>query len=180
MPQTQETQQRMPLRGIAMILIAVAILIAAWGVFSLNKNTDTTTPAAKTTSAQPVVETPTSTTAQEAVGHSEEAAPVAPQAMAVSAVHVLNNSTISGLAAQVADQLRAQGTQIGEVGNYPDSVVPENTVYYSPQLPGAERAAQELAARVNAVALPRDPALPSETADPATLVLVLAGQTTVG
>ncbi|MGH3673498.1 MAG: LytR C-terminal domain-containing protein [Pseudonocardiaceae bacterium] len=46
------------------------------------------------------------------------------------AVRVYNNSTISGLAARVARDLRAAGWTVVEVGNYARSTVPTTTAYY--------------------------------------------------
>ena len=42
-----------------------------------------------------------------------------------------NNSTIPGLADRAAGQMRAQGWNIVEVGNFPGRI-PESTVYYRP------------------------------------------------
>ncbi|WP_280389447.1 LytR C-terminal domain-containing protein, partial [Nocardia wallacei] len=44
-------------------------------------------------------------------------------------VHVLNNSTVAGLAARTAGQLSAEGWSIAETGNYPGGVIPKTTVY---------------------------------------------------
>lgn len=45
-------------------------------------------------------------------------------------VRVYNNSTISGLAAQAADDLRSVGWNVVSVGNYPYGTIPTTTVYY--------------------------------------------------
>lgn len=45
-------------------------------------------------------------------------------------VRVYNNSTVSGLANQAADDLRAVGWNVVEVGNYPYGTIPTTTVYY--------------------------------------------------
>ncbi len=45
-------------------------------------------------------------------------------------VRVYNNSTVRGLAAQAADDLRAVGWNVVEVGNYPYGTIPTTTVYY--------------------------------------------------
>jgi hypothetical protein len=85
-------------------------------------------------------------------------------------VHVLNNSTIQGLAAKAKEQLTRQGYRVGQVGNYSRSVVPQNTVYYTDN----EQQARELAEKVGGVAQQRPADLPSETAGPGSLVVVLA------
>jgi hypothetical protein len=58
---------------------------------------------------------------------------------------VYNNSTIKGLAAKAADDLRADGWNVTEVGNYPYGVIRTTSVYYRP---GTE---EEAAARAIAV-----------------------------
>jgi hypothetical protein len=45
-------------------------------------------------------------------------------------VRVYNNSTIHGLATQAADDLRAAGWSVAEVGNYAGGRIPTTTVYY--------------------------------------------------
>lgn len=47
-----------------------------------------------------------------------------------SEVRVYNNSTIRGLAARAADDLRAAGWTVVEVGNYPQGTIPTTTAYY--------------------------------------------------
>jgi hypothetical protein len=70
---------------------------------------------------------------------STPAVPVGNTAMAP--VVVLNNSTISGLAAAVANELHAKGWQIKSVGNQ-QSVIAETTLYYGA---GKRAAARHLA-----------------------------------
>jgi LytR cell envelope-related transcriptional attenuator len=69
-------------------------------------------------------------------------------------VRVYNNSTITGLAARVAADLRNGGWQVEEVGNYPSGVIPTSTVYYRPGT-GEQQAAQALAAQFGLRAEPR-------------------------
>ena len=91
----------LPLRGLAMILAAVAILLAGWGVYSATRDdpsepeqtTDTPVAAVTSNTTQP-----SSTTASAAV---------------IVPVHALNNSTVKGLAQQVAAQVKAKGWTIG-------------------------------------------------------------------
>jgi hypothetical protein len=47
-------------------------------------------------------------------------------------VRVYNNSTIHGLAARAADDLRRQGWNVGEVSNYSAGVIPTTTAYFRP------------------------------------------------
>ncbi|WP_214408188.1 LytR C-terminal domain-containing protein, partial [Pseudonocardia lacus] len=47
-------------------------------------------------------------------------------------VRVYNNSTITGLAASAAQDLRSAGWEVGEVSNYPFGIIRTTTVYYRP------------------------------------------------
>lgn len=209
MPDIQP-QRELPLRGVAMILISVALLLAMWGIYSMTggksakvhnaASTDSATasamsiqpaaPAGPVTSA-PGVPAPSSgapapASAPAGAAASGAAAPgssggagTAGAAAGASTsagdksavtVHVLNNSTIQGLAAKAKEQLTSQGYRVGQVGNYSRSVVPQNTVYYTDN----EQQARELAEKVGGVAQQRPADLPAETAGPGSLVVVLA------
>lgn len=211
MPDIQP-QRELPLRGVAMILISVALLLAMWGIYSMTggksakvhnaASTDSATasamsiqpaaPAGPVTSAPgvpaPSSEAPAPASAPAGAAASGAAAPgssggagTAGAAGAAGAstsagdksavtVHVLNNSTIQGLAAKAKEQLTSQGYRVGQVGNYSRSVVPQNTVYYTDN----EQQARELAEKVGGVAQQRPADLPAETAGPGSLVVVLA------
>ena len=216
MPDIQP-QRELPLRGVAMILISVALLLAMWGIYSMTggksakvhnaASTDSATasvvpaqpaaPAGPVTSAPGVPapssgapEAPAPASAPAGAAASGAAAPGvsggagtagAGAAGAAGAstsagdksavtVHVLNNSTIQGLAAKAKEQLTRQGYRVGQVGNYSRSVVPQNTVYYTDN----EQQARELAEKVGGVAQQRPADLPAETAGPGSLVVVLA------
>ena len=212
MPDIQP-QRELPLRGVAMILISVALLLAMWGIYSMTggksakvhnaASTDSATasvvpaqpaaPAGPVTSAPGVpapssgAPAPASAPAPAGAAASGAAAPGAPSGATVGTagaagastsagdksavtVHVLNNSTIQGLAAKAKEQLTRQGYRVGQVGNYSRSVVPQNTVYYTDN----EQQARELAEKVGGVAQQRPADLPAETAGPGSLVVVLA------
>ncbi len=211
MPDIQP-QRELPLRGVAMILISVALLLAMWGIYSMTggksakvhnaASTDSATasavsiqpaaPAGPVTSAPgmpaPSSGAPAPASAPAGSPASGAAAPgssggagTAGAAGAAGAstsagdksavtVHVLNNSTIQGLAAKAKEQLTSQGYRVGQVGNYSRSVVPQNTVYYTDN----EQQARELAEKVGGVAQQRPADLPAETAGPGSLVVVLA------
>ena len=214
MPDIQP-QRELPLRGVAMILISVALLLAMWGIYSMTggksakvhnaASTDSATasavsiqpaaPAGPVTSA-PGVPAPSSgapapASAPAGAAASGAAAPGASGGAGIAGagaagaaagastsagdksavtVHVLNNSTIQGLAAKAKEQLTSQGYRVGQVGNYSRSVVPQNTVYYTDN----EQQARELAEKVGGVAQQRPADLPAETAGPGSLVVVLA------
>ena len=211
MPDIQP-QRELPLRGVAMILISVALLLAMWGIYSMtggksakvNNAASTDSAAASVAPAQPAAPAgpvtsapgvpapssgaPAPASAPAGAAASGAAAPgtsggagTAGAAGAAGAstsagdksavtVHVLNNSTIQGLAAKAKEQLTSQGYRVGQVGNYSRSVVPQNTVYYTDN----EQQARELAEKVGGVAQQRPADLPSETAGPGSLVVVLA------
>ena len=206
MPDIQP-QRELPLRGVAMILISVALLLAMWGIYSMtggksakvHNAASTDSAAASVAPAQPATPAGPATSAPGVPAPSSEApAPASAPAGAPGAsggtgtagagaagaagastsagdksavtVHVLNNSTIQGLAAKAKEQLTRQGYRVGQVGNYSRSVVPQNTVYYTDN----EQQARELAEKVGGVAQQRPADLPAETAGPGSLVVVLA------
>ena len=59
-------------------------------------------------------------------------------------VRIYNNSTIKGLAARAADDIRRGGWNVVEVGNYSQGIIATATVYYRPGT-AEEAAARELA-----------------------------------
>lgn len=213
MPDIQP-QRELPLRGVAMILISVALLLAMWGIYSMtggksakvHNAASTDSAAASVAPAQPAAPAGPVTSAPGVPAPSSGAPAPAPASAPAGAaasgaaapgasggagtagtagaagastsagdksavtVHVLNNSTIQGLAAKAKEQLTRQGYRVGQVGNYSRSVVPQNTVYYTDN----EQQARELAEKVGGVAQQRPADLPAETAGPGSLVVVLA------
>ena len=210
MPDIQP-QRELPLRGVAMILISVALLLAMWGIYSMtggksdkvHNAASTDSAAASAVSVQPAAPAgpvtsapgvpapssgaPAPASAPAGAAASGAGAPGAPSGATAGTagaagastsagdksavtVHVLNNSTIQGLAAKAKEQLTRQGYRVGQVGNYSRSVVPQNTVYYTDN----EQQARELAEKVGGVAQQRPADLPAETAGPGSLVVVLA------
>ncbi|ODS20852.1 LytR C-terminal domain-containing protein [Corynebacterium diphtheriae] len=163
--------KQLPLRGIAMILIAVALMLGAWGVYSITSDNSSSAP--KTSTAETSEQTPAEKSAPQAPAVSDTPAPSdAPGESAAPAekapadkpadkpaaerpvpVRVLNNSTVQGLAAQVADTLRGLGIDVVEVGNLPDAVVPQTTVFYPA---GHQAQAQKIADQLHAVIAQHD------------------------
>ncbi|ALC06813.1 hypothetical protein CDES_12325 [Corynebacterium deserti GIMN1.010] len=195
------TKPGLPMRGLAMILIAVAVLLAAWALWSMQSGSDSSSTSAQTETTQTQagttdtsgsatgVDSATSSAASgTASGAAEAPAPggndaavssMAPEATAgsgagadVNTLYVLNNSTVPQLAARVADSLNGDYDRV-ESGNLPDTVIPENTVYFTPGNAQAEQAARELADRVGGVAMERSDVLPPETEGNDAIVLVL-------
>ncbi|WP_280262207.1 LytR C-terminal domain-containing protein [Nocardia wallacei] len=159
-----------PLRALAMVLIALAIVFAGLGAMSLSSSDSEG--AETSTQGQATQGQPTSTTASKPVATTTSAAPqpttttTAPPPTTTAApttlagadksvpVRVLNNSTVAGLAARTAGQLSAEGWTIAETGNYPGGVVPKTTVYYG-NTPGEQAAAREIAEDLGVTAEPR-------------------------
>ncbi|CAB0525665.1 hypothetical protein CIP100275_02060 [Corynebacterium diphtheriae] len=154
-----------------MILIAVALMLGAWGVYSVTSDNSSSAP--KTSTAETSEQTPAEKSAPQAPAVSDTPAPSdAPGESAAPAekapadkpadkpaaerpvpVRVLNNSTVQGLAAQVADTLRSHGIDVVEVGNLPDAVVPETTVFYPA---GHQAQAQKIADQLHAAIAQHD------------------------
>ncbi|MGH8891059.1 MAG: LytR C-terminal domain-containing protein [Acidothermaceae bacterium] len=88
---------------------------------------------------------PTARTASATANPSPTATQASPStAPAAPAVDVLNDSTVSGMAARAASRLRGGGWQVATVGNYEGTNVPATTIFYPG---GARAAAQRLAAK---------------------------------
>ncbi|WP_280390416.1 LytR C-terminal domain-containing protein [Nocardia brasiliensis] len=167
-----------PLRALAMVLIALAIVFGGLGAMSLSKSdadssssgpsesttataapqmpasttVDKTTPAPSSASSTPAtsaVTTPPTTTVPTTTGSA--AAKAVP-------VRVLNNSMIAGLAAKTAGQLTAEGWSVVETGNYPGANVPKTTVYYG-NSPGDKDAALAIADELGVTAEPKSSGL---------------------
>lgn len=90
-------------------------------------------------------------------------------------LNVLNNSTVSNLAADVSQQLGEQGYELGEVGNFSDEIFPETTVFFTPGNADAESRARELASKLDGVARENVDSLPEETTGANDITLVLIG-----
>ncbi|WP_433660116.1 LytR C-terminal domain-containing protein [Nocardia sp. CA-128927] len=158
-----------PLRALAMVLIALAIVFGGLGAMSLSKSdadssgsgpsesaTSTTVAAApqvpqsstvpKTTSDS--VASATSSAAPSSSTTTPSTTPPATTTAAAPAksaqVTVLNNSMIVGLAGKTASQLTAEGWNVVETGNYPGANIPKTTVYYG-NSPGDKEAGMAIA-----------------------------------
>lgn len=194
---SQSTGSGLPLRGIAMILLAVAVMLFAWGVYSLTNSGDKATESAgqaetpvaaqatsapaSAASAAPASSAATSAPASSApASETKDPAEASRQAAAQSAaaqnpkevpVHALNNSTVQGLANRVAGDLKNKGWNLAEVGNFPNEILPESTVFYAPGNALEEQAANEIATSLGIKAAPRIDALKST---PPGVIVVIA------
>ncbi|MFC9435416.1 LytR C-terminal domain-containing protein [Nocardia sp. NPDC057030] len=152
-----------PLRALAMVLIALAIVFGGLGAMSLSKSdadssSSGPSESATSTTATAAPQVPASTTVaktSDAVPSSSAApstttttppATTTGSAAAAKAVpvRVLNNSMIAGLAGKTASQLTAEGWNVVETGNYPGVNIPKTTVYYG-NSPGDKEAGQAIA-----------------------------------
>jgi hypothetical protein len=157
-----------PLRALAMVLIALAIVFAGLGAMSLSKSDSKATDASSqgpapqnqvTTPAKPVATTTAATGPAAALTTTASTASASAPATAGSVdksvpVRVLNNSTVTGLAARTSSQLAGDGWNVVETGNYPSGVIPKTTVYYG-NSPGEQAVAMAIANELGAAAEPR-------------------------
>ncbi len=86
-------------------------------------------------------------------------------------VRVYNNSTVEGLAATTADELRADGWNVTDVSNYDSGQVPRSAVFYGPKQ-GEREAAEKLA---QSMGLPVEPRFDGITDAPSGVIVILAG-----
>ncbi|TSD99403.1 LytR family transcriptional regulator [Skermania sp. ID1734] len=146
-----------PLRALAMVLIALGIVFGGLGAMSLSKSTANNSSAVVTPSVIPASGTANvpsaSATATASASATATAAPTGTVDKSIP-VRVLNNTTVSGLAARTADKLRAQGYNVTEVSNYSTGDIPKTTVYYS-NSSGEKAEAEAIAQLLGASAQPR-------------------------
>lgn len=182
-----------PLRALAMVLIALAILFAGLGFASLGssdsdeaastRTTTTTTSAAAgvggadsagsgsaatTTSRADTTTTTTSSTTTSGAATTS----LSPADKSAISVRVFNNSNVTGLAGDTATELTDSGWTVVETGNYNAGTIPSSTVYYGTG--AAEKAAASaIAAKLGVTAEPRFPGI----ADSPAGVIVIVTQT---
>ena len=164
-----------PKRGLAMILIAVAALLLLWGIYAMTQNGNTGREVATSTSESATATAATATVATDAATPSaatpaegqpaddtEAPAPAPAPAggeeltAANAQVFVFNNSAVPNAATDTANQLDAQYVIVNAspdaaMMNMPEQqygVFPETTVFFDPQVAGAEQVAADIAARV--------------------------------
>ncbi|MGW4241832.1 LytR C-terminal domain-containing protein [Nocardia sp. NPDC004722] len=180
-----------PLRALAMVLIALAIVFAGIGAMSLSSSDSSD--ASSTTSSQSSSAAPSTTAAQQNSAQATTTVPVVPTTTAPPAtttttvaptttaaaggvdkalpVRVYNNGTVAGLAKKTGDQLSADGFNVAEVGNYPNGVIPKTTVYYGSS-PKEQALAQAIAAELGCSAEPRFPGIADS---PAGVIVIVTG-----
>ncbi|MBC2639568.1 MULTISPECIES: LytR C-terminal domain-containing protein [unclassified Rhodococcus (in: high G+C Gram-positive bacteria)] len=170
-----------PLRALAMVLIALAILFAGLGFASLGGSdseetatTATTTAAVTTTAAARTTTAAAGATSASTTSTTSGASSTSKSADAASVpVRVLNNSNVTGLASQTATKLMSSGWTVSETGNYSDGTISETTVYYGTSAAEKE-AATEIAAQLGVSAQPRFPGIANSSAG--VIVIVTSAQ----
>lgn len=176
-----------PLRALAMVLIALAIVFAGLGAMSLSSSDSSSSSADSTSTAAS-----TTTAAQQNSAQATTASAVVPTTTAASAtttppapttttaaagvdktvpVRVYNNGTVAGLAKKTGDQLTSDGFNVTEVGNYPNGVIPKTTVYYGSS-PKEQALAQAIAAELGCAAEPRFPGISDS---PTGVIVIVTG-----
>ncbi|MFC7959935.1 LytR C-terminal domain-containing protein [Rhodococcoides kroppenstedtii] len=151
-----DTSSGPPLRALAMVLLSLAVVFAGIGIFSLtgSDSEDTAAAPAADTSAVPTAtaaptgtSVPSATAPPSATSGSPTTTTTATTSGASSAspIRVLNNSEVSGLAAETATRLESAGFAVGETGNYSSGVIAASTVYYDPAVPGQQAQAERIA-----------------------------------
>lgn len=177
-----------------MIIIAVAVLLLAWGVYSMTNAGNNSAPVAEQTSNKQDGNAPaapaSSAPAQDSKGEAATPAatphensatsaatannPAAGSGAATSAeetkIFALNNSTVQGLANRVADELKQKGFNDVESGNFPDEVLPKSVAFFTPGNATEEAAARQIADQLGITAQPRIDALKDK---PAGVVVVI-------
>jgi hypothetical protein len=166
-----------PAKAAGFALLGVAAVALVIGVVSLfgGGSSDDTPPVAEGSSTAPPASTsapassespassapPATTTASPTVPPSTPASsavvpppPVTQPGVTKAPVRVYNNSTVTGLASKASDEVRANGWEVAETGNYAGGTIPTTTVYYRPGTE-EEAAAKELASVLRARVEPR-------------------------
>ncbi|MCW4351810.1 LytR C-terminal domain-containing protein [Hoyosella sp. YIM 151337] len=162
---------RLPLRSFAFMLLSAAVVFIAIGVFVLRDANAEPDPQAGAPMVTTTTVAPTTTADPEPTDEPEPTTSLAPPPVPAVDVHVLNNSTVQGLAGRTADTLRASGWPVGAVGNYSASIVGGTTVYYG-DAPGEQQVAERVAATLGASTAPRFPGISDQ---PPGVVVILAG-----
>lgn len=140
---------RLPLRAGAMLLLAVAIVFVGLGWHSA-ASSDSNPEAELQAAAASSSSTPSSAAASSTTGGTGSTGPsgAAGESSASASgplVCVFNAGTITGLAVEVTDALKAKGYRTSAPGNLSTSSITENTVFYTPsQRTQAQQIASDL------------------------------------
>ncbi|AWB84690.1 hypothetical protein C3E79_09580 [Corynebacterium liangguodongii] len=200
-----------PKRGLAMILIAVAAILLLWGIYAMTQKgsgDNAAAPASPTAQvkqpSQPAQQPQGQPTQQQQQQQSPQpnpqqgtqpnpqpqpGAPAPALTKQNAKVYVFNNSANPGLAGTTADKLApeysvANKSADSKTMNLPEQtfgIFPETTVFFDPQVSGADQVAAEVAQQVGGVAkpvseIPQGASLPGEAKNNREAIsVVLAG-----
>ncbi len=174
-----DTSSGPPLRALAMVLLSLAVVFAGIGIFSLTGSGSEETaaaPAADTSAVATPTAAPAATSGTSAPPTTSGSATTTTTTATTSGwasvgpIRVLNNSEVSGLAAETAGRLESAGFQVGETGNYSSGVIAASTVYYDPAVPGQQAQAERIARTLGFGSEPRFAGIAS--ASPGIVVIV--------
>jgi hypothetical protein len=144
-----------------LLFLGVIFLLLGWQALSSSGNSDDD-------SALPVSNSITSSTS----GTSSTSASARPDANQAE-VHVLNVAGKEGAASRTADQLKAAGFKVADVGNLPLNDVAATTVYYT-DTDGEKATADAVGQKLNAPVEPRS-AVAELANQPAGVIVLVAG-----
>ncbi|MBY6349405.1 LytR C-terminal domain-containing protein [Rhodococcoides corynebacterioides] len=160
-----------------MVLLSLAVVFAGIGIFSLTGSGSEETaaaPAADTSAVATPTAAPAATSGTSAPpttsGSPTTTTATTSGSASVGPIRVLNNSEVSGLAAETAGRLESAGFQVGETGNYSSGVIAASTVYYDPAVPGQQAQAERIARTLGFGSEPRFAGIAS--ASPGIVVIV--------
>lgn len=171
-----------PIRGIAMILLAVIVLLLAWGVYTLVGSGKEEAPHAASTAgstssvqapAGAATAVPQASAAPAPSGVNPVTSSAAPAASASAGVnpgaaagdpsavpvHALNNSTVPGLANRIAAELKKDGFSQVDSGNFPKENLPNSVAFFTAGNAAEEQAANLMAQKLKIKAQPRSEAV---------------------
>jgi hypothetical protein len=151
---------RLPLRAGAMLLLAIAIVFVGLGWHSAATSGDD--PEKDLEAAQTQVTT-TAAAPSSATSSSAAASADTPE------LCVFNAGSVSGLAGEVTDSLKAKGFQTAEPSNLTTSSVTENTVFYDE---GQKSAADQVASALGDASVDPRPSSFTQCSDGIPVIVV--------
>lgn len=149
----------LPLRAMVMVLLflGVIFLLLGWQALSSSGKSDDDSASASNATTSSVTVSPTSTSPKPAATDAD--------------IHVFNISGKEGVAGHAADQLKAGGFKVVDVGNLSLPEVTATTVYFT-DADGEHATADAVGKNLGAPVEPRIPALGAE---PPGVIVVVAG-----
>ncbi|MFE3446823.1 LytR C-terminal domain-containing protein [Nocardia sp. NPDC059180] len=153
------TSGGIPLRALAMVLIALAIVFAGLGAMSLSsadsdtESAETSAPETTSVAVAPQATSARTTTAVPTTTAAPTTTSTTPVVDQTTPIRVLNNSLVAGLASKTVNQLAANGWTNASAGNYAGSTIAATTVYYG-KAAGDKAAAEAVAAVLGAGVAP--------------------------